>query len=280
MRVQLVETRESSAKAVSRQGHHLWTRLVSLRALQAGAKLAERMGDPFAAEYYAKAAKRVEASLIEFWVVEDSHKGYWASSIAGDGDVSRAIAKKAEAMGEAIRLPRDQQVMKQSPMGSKPTAGSVTKGLDCGFVLGVLHTADLGGWNDTVETDWTRVEPPDPPNPSDLFDPGHPSVLATLRLYALSLHGLYRVNQGDWTSGWVLGRYAKDVYDGVGQSTANPWCVDCSLLTYTLASRPPLTPLLQVHLHTRLCTRLIPRPPIFPPSRPDPPFTPHHPVLV
>ena len=159
-------------------GHHLWGRLSSLRALQAGAILAVRLKDPLAAEYYDKTAKDIEAGLSEFWI----NNTYWASSLAdgphgGDTSIDR----------------------------------SQIRALDCGFTLAVLH-GHTPSHNGTSS-----------PN---AFDPAQPGVLSTLRLLAKSFKGEYAINHGEWTDGWLLGRYRGDEYDGIGKSKANPWYLD------------------------------------------------------
>jgi hypothetical protein len=91
-------------------------------------------------------------------------------------------------------------------------AGRVEKGLDCGFLLSVIHTTTRRGRNDTSDKGWTS------------FDPAHPGVLATLRLYLKSFADEYPINgKSDWTDGLLVGRYKGDVYDGVDMTGANPW---------------------------------------------------------
>jgi len=155
-------------------GHHLWGRLSSLRALQAGATLATRLADPLAAGYYSKIARDIEAGLSDLWI----NNTYWASSLADD------------------------------PHGGDRSVG---RALDCGFILAVLH-------GHTPSHNGTS-------NPNS-FDPAQPGVLSTLRLLAKSFKGEYDINQGEWTDGWLLGRYRGDEYDGIGKSKANPWYLD------------------------------------------------------
>ncbi|TYJ57790.1 hypothetical protein B9479_001400 [Cryptococcus floricola] len=89
---------------------------------------------------------------------------------------------------------------------------------DCSLPLSIIHA---------------RSETHLPGNlTSPSFAPSDADVLASLRAFALSFEGLYRVNgQKKWTESWNLGRYREDVYDGQGTSKANPWY----LCTYSFA---------------------------------------------
>lgn len=81
-------------------------------------------------------------------------------------------------------------------------------GLDCAVPLAVVHAGDtgMGTWSAADER-----------------------MLSTLRLYVLSFDGLYGINKGkNWTEGWAVGRYAEDVYNGIGISRGNPWYVSVS----------------------------------------------------
>jgi glucoamylase len=70
----------------SRDGHHLWNRVASLRALQAGSLLAERLNDTGAAEWYLEVSKRIEKIIPDFWKVVDkeSGMGYWQATTYDD----------------------------------------------------------------------------------------------------------------------------------------------------------------------------------------------------
>ncbi|WVQ75024.1 hypothetical protein IAR50_004633 [Cryptococcus sp. DSM 104548] len=86
--------------------------------------------------------------------------------------------------------------------------------LDCSLPLSIIHAR-------------SQILPSDP-----IFAPSDPDVLASLRAFALSFEGVYRVNgQKKWTESWNLGRYREDVYDGQGTSKGNPWY----LCTYSFA---------------------------------------------
>jgi hypothetical protein len=55
----------------------------------------------------------------------------------------------------------------------------------------------------------------------------------------LTFAGLYKINDGrNWTQGWAVGRYAEDVYNGVGTSRGNPWCVALSHLWIASQASP------------------------------------------
>jgi glucoamylase len=82
-------------------------------------------------------------------------------------------------------------------------------GLDCAFLLAMVHANGRA-------SDLASGEPK-----LNLLDD---SVLATLREYVKSFEGLYKINKGKaWKDGWAVGRYAEDVYNGVGVSRGNPW---------------------------------------------------------
>lgn len=80
-------------------------------------------------------------------------------------------------------------------------------GLDCAFPLTLIHEEDSNDGNATLHA-------------------ASPGALATLRHFARSFDNLYHVNSNSsWVEGKVLGRYAEDIYDGVGTSEGNPWSV-------------------------------------------------------
>ncbi|BEI81531.1 hypothetical protein CcaverHIS002_0206910 [Cutaneotrichosporon cavernicola] len=87
-------------------------------------------------------------------------------------------------------------------------------GLDAAILLASLHT---GGGNEIED-----------------LDPSHPSILDTLGSYVLSFEGLYPQNTGNWTDGWLVGRYAEDIYDGVGFTGGNPWYITTFAVATTL----------------------------------------------
>lgn len=96
---------------------------------------------------------------------------------------------------------------------SSPTPNGRT-GLDAGTVLAVLHTGCRNMTDTPAATDSVEMNPTDP------------MTLATLREYILSFAKLYDVNKRrKWTDGWLVGRYAEDVYDGVGFTGGNPWYI-------------------------------------------------------
>lgn len=89
-------------------------------------------------------------------------------------------------------------------------------GLDSASMLAVIHA----GVRHTSE------------DVTDLA-PNSPAVLSTLLAYVRSFAGLYSLNSdsSSWTDGWLVGRYAEDVYDGVGFRGGNPWYI----ATFTVA---------------------------------------------
>lgn len=79
-------------------------------------------------------------------------------------------------------------------------------GLDCAIPLTIIHQS-ASVVNDT-----------------QVLSLGSARVLNTLREYAKSFENLYTINSNSsWMDGMLLGRYAEDIYDGVGTSKGNPW---------------------------------------------------------
>ena len=208
-------------------GHHLFTRLVSLRALQAGSQLANRLGDPSAADWYSAMADKIQQSLATFWTYDsgDVEVGHWLASTFGQEQVDAATRRQAEKRNVPSHLTSHKSSSESisAPWavsdGSGDAEGGASeevsqnghsrRGLDCAFPLCVIHTGTLYPQSDLS---WMS------------FEPSHPGVLSTLHRYILTFDGLYGINEGrKWTEGWALGRYAEDLYDGVGQSLAHPW---------------------------------------------------------
>lgn len=142
-----------------RNGRHLWTDAVSRRALQAGAILAARVGDPLAARFYDAEAQLISEHLT-------SYKNHtWRAT--------------------------------------EDTPNNRT-GLDASILLSVIHTGSV----------------------DDNLSPTNPDVLDSLAAYIESFTYLYEVNNASsWKDGWLVGRYAEDVYDGVGFTGGNPWYI-------------------------------------------------------
>jgi glucoamylase len=160
---------------IARDGHHLFTLLVSLRALQAGANLASRLNDTGAADFYLEQSAKIVHRLSDFW--DDSHSYY------------RATLPDAPPETDQVRI------------------GSFTRkertSLDCAVPLAILHAGDAAGGR------WSAADD---------------RILGTLRAWVLSFDGVYGINKGKkWTEGWAVGRYAEDVYNGIGTSKGNPW---------------------------------------------------------
>ncbi|WWD20210.1 hypothetical protein CI109_104686 [Kwoniella shandongensis] len=173
-------------------GHHLFTLLVSMRALQAGALFARRLNDSGAADYYTRQAELIGTSLSDFW---DEKRGTWLSTLGYD---SYQPSVEDSTTSDAT---------------SHPTLPK-REWLDCSLPLSVIHAGDK-----TVSSTTTGKNTSTPN-----FAPSDPNVLASLRVYIKSFEGLYGINKRKrWTDGWALGRYREDVYDGVKTSKANPW---------------------------------------------------------
>ncbi len=150
------------------KGRHLWTDAVTRRALQAGAGLASRLGDEYAAEFYAAQAERVGEQIKSY----QDDDGVWLAT---------------EDLGQRT-------------------------GLDAAVLLASIHA---GGGNASE-------------------DLAPETMLVSLREYVLSFEGLYPTNTGNWTNGWLVGRYAEDMYDGVGFSGGNPWYITTFAVATTL----------------------------------------------
>ncbi|KAL7422578.1 glycoside hydrolase 15 protein [Cryptotrichosporon argae] len=192
-------------------GHHLFTLLACLRALQAGQILAARLGDHDTARRYRHEAEAVEADLPHFF---DADGGYWRASLP-----ARPGSRDDASGGEPLTLKRQDEARLADETGSHDKQAPLHRdrtGKDCAAALATIH---LGA-----------SVPPGPGAPQLLW-PGASDVLSTLRVYVLSFKGLYAINERDWTRGWAVGRYAEDVYDGVGQSEGNPWFI----CTYAVA---------------------------------------------
>lgn len=136
---------------------------------------------------------------------ESRHRGYWASSISGKNQLDSPIRPDLE---DEVKDQRE----RSSEEEEQGEWGEVTRELDCGFVLSVLHAHTTRPANTTPEAGWTS------------FEPSHPGVLSTLRLLARSFDDEYPINgKAHWREGRLLGRYNGDEYDGTGKSQANPW---------------------------------------------------------
>lgn len=64
------------------KGHHFYTQIVQRRAMVEGSRLAKRLGDNAAAEWYEKQARNLEGALNRYW---DAQKGYIVETLDRDG---------------------------------------------------------------------------------------------------------------------------------------------------------------------------------------------------
>ncbi|WVQ66144.1 uncharacterized protein L199_004322 [Kwoniella botswanensis] len=179
-------------------GHHFFTLIVSLRALQAGSSLADRLNDPGAQGYYSKQAELIGQKLETFW---NDGKEYYLSSIS-----SYNFDDNNED-DERITLPeRDWS--------------------DCSLPLSLIHAGDHINLDTYHHSNYTEIG----------FGPTDPKVISTIYRYIQSFDGLYEINnnKGSWTQGWALGRYREDVYDGVGKSKGNPWHICTNAIAQSL----------------------------------------------
>ncbi|WVW87028.1 hypothetical protein I302_109084 [Kwoniella bestiolae CBS 10118] len=165
-------------------GHHFFTLIVSLRALQAGSSLAYRLNDTGAELFYSEQADSIAQKLKVFW---NDEKQYYLSTIP------------------SLRLDGD----------NTPTSLPEREWLDCSIPLSLIHAGDhidldgYGQYNMTIPV-FSATNP-------EVISTLHRYILSFDGLYKIN------GNIGSWTQGWALGRYREDVYDGVRKSKANPW---------------------------------------------------------
>ncbi|WWD04499.1 hypothetical protein V865_002569 [Kwoniella europaea PYCC6329] len=177
-------------------GHHFFTLIVSLRALQAGSSLADRLNDSGAQGYYSKQAELIGQKLETFW---NDGKEYYLSSISSlnldDEDSTRIILPEREWS-------------------------------DCSLPLALIHAGDHIDLDTYQHSNYTEIG----------FGPTDPKVISTIYRYTRSFDGLYKINNNkrSWTQGWALGRYREDVYDGVGKSKGNPWHICTNAIAQSL----------------------------------------------
>lgn len=136
--------------------------------MQAGARLARRLDDPKAADYYESQAEAIAKHMPVYL------NSTWRATV----NVSDRT------------------------------------GLDAAILLAVIHTGSEGEDID--------------------LSPSDPLVLASLEAYVLSFDNVYGINNGSWEHGWLVGRYAEDVYDGVGFSGGNPWYITTLAVAHVL----------------------------------------------
>ncbi|KAK6908556.1 hypothetical protein I204_06535 [Kwoniella mangroviensis CBS 8886] len=179
-------------------GHHFFTLIVSLRALQAGSSLADRLIDSGAQEYYSKQAESLERKFESFWSDEKEHYLSSVSSLNLDDDNDDAAI---------FSLP-DRQWS------------------DCSLPLSLIHAGDQIDIDNYGYSNNTVIG----------FGPADPKVISTIYRYIQSFDGLYKINNNkrSWTQGWALGRYREDVYDGVGKSKGNPWHICINAIAQSL----------------------------------------------
>ena len=150
-----------------------------------------RVNDTGAGAFYSAQAGLLHDRLEDFY---DQSSGYW----------------KANLPPNSLQLPSTSSVTSSDTESEDKTSRDVLPvhpkrrdrtGLDCAFLLSLIHFGD------------------------DVLNTTSPDVLSTIWHYVKSFDGLYALNRQPWTSGWAVGRYAEDVYNGVGTSEGNPWRV-------------------------------------------------------
>ncbi|KAG8893569.1 Glucoamylase, intracellular sporulation-specific, partial [Tulasnella sp. 417] len=87
-------------------------------------------------------------------------------------------------------------------------------GLDAAVPLGVLVSGAQGA------SDW---------------GPASDHILATLKAYVDSFRDEYKINKGEKKLAVATGRYAEDVYDGIGVSIGNPWYLTTLSVSHAIA---------------------------------------------
>ncbi|KGB77909.2 glucoamylase [Cryptococcus deuterogattii R265] len=177
-------------------GHHLFTLLVSRKALYHGSIFARRLKDVGAADSYLAQAHAITQKLPLFW---DSKRGYWLSSLRG----------------------RDLELVQIESEFDTTNIYPRREWLDCALPLSIIHAG-----SHTLQPSHNFSFP---------FSAIDPNVLSTMHLYIKSFDGLYGINDGkSWLEGWALGRYREDVYDGKGHSQGNPWFICTFSLAHSL----------------------------------------------
>lgn len=115
----------------------------------------------------------------------------------------------------------------------KYESGQDRLGLDAAILLASVHAGTNSAAN--ASSSMQSLFASDAADPVNLAA-SHPTVLATLRAYVRSFSGIYDVNAKtpSWTDGWLVGRYAEDVYDGIGFTGGNPWYICTFVVAETL----------------------------------------------
>ncbi|KAG8962585.1 hypothetical protein FRC00_009275 [Tulasnella sp. 408] len=87
-------------------------------------------------------------------------------------------------------------------------------GLDAAVPLGVLVSGAQG---------------------ASAWGPASDHILATLKAYVDSFRNEYKINKGEKKRAVATGRYAEDVYDGIGVSIGNPWYLTTLSVSHVIA---------------------------------------------
>ncbi|OCF34306.1 hypothetical protein I316_03820 [Kwoniella heveanensis BCC8398] len=195
-------------------GHHLFTILMSMKALEDGAKLANRLNDSGAANFYLEQAKKIQNSLERFW---DNEANYYISGIPDGQHPAPVIMHRSPSEG-------DKRPEVQTRMMGRGDGWPDRELSDCSLPLSVVHlNQDLSSTRETFASSEHSHDGDEGPHS---FHPADPRVIATMYRYILSFRDLYEINSDrEWTDGWMLGRYREDLYDGVGKSKANSWFI-------------------------------------------------------
>ncbi len=98
------------------RGSHFFTQIVQRRALIDGAALAQRLGDPKAADWYRQQAAQMESVIAWHW---DASKGYIVSTLQRDGGIdykssnldSSVVLGALYGQGDAFFKPSDDRVL-------------------------------------------------------------------------------------------------------------------------------------------------------------------------
>lgn len=169
------------------RGHHFYTRMVQRRGLVEGAKLAKRLKDPGAADWYNQQAAALEKEIRNHW---DQGKGYLVATLDRDGGLNSKTSGldtavilavlHADASDDSFFAPTDDQVLATAAKLTTTFQGlySINKVQEDG-TGGRLGTA-LGRYPEDVYTG----------HPGG-FE-GNPWVLCTLALAELSYRAAHR----------------------------------------------------------------------------------------
>jgi glucoamylase len=170
-------------------GEHFYTRMAQRKALVAGAKLARRLNDPGAADWYEMQAASLAADLLRFW---DPGKGYIVVTLNRDGgrDDRKQGLDAAVILGVLHSTPEPGQRFTATDDAVLATAANLTTTFGARYKINQVK-ADPDGRPLGVAI---GRYPEDQYGGSDDAHPGNPWVLCTA-----AIGELYYRAANDWT---------------------------------------------------------------------------------